>query len=504
MEGRSSKADARPVRTNADRLQTLLAELADEQEQRSARLRSELQKARQRADEAEAARDALLRSRSYRLAKALGKFSAIPAKLRHLLTPASDAKKTAKSGSSTARKPGHWEGHAATADTLAISYCFLPFIEAAAITMAKRIELMDGGVDVIFNSMDAPRDPHLAEIFAKNVRHARQMTAPVKFGRWPAVSAFCDQAEAEIVRLEEAHGPYRRLYSRSMWPASHFAAAAYRLKRPEISWVAEFSDPLQRDTMGNERNRKLDRAWLARQGVYGELDRRGFEIPLTDDLFFWCEALPVILADRLIFTNDNQLAYTLAYQSFEPLRALITEKAEISPHPVLPQDYYRLGKPTHKIDPTRLNIAYFGSFYPNRSLDDVLKAMADLPAAQKESNRLHVFTNQPDVLRASPSFQAVEEMVVVAPYVGFLDHLALTTRFDYLLVNDNKLSHRGVVNPYRPSKLSDYIGSGTPIWAIIEPGSPLDSESLPADSLRSMIDRPGSILEALLAMRKRT
>ena len=30
------------------------------------------------------------------------------------------------------------------------------------------------------------------------------------------------------------------------------------------------------------------------------------------------------------------------------------------------------------------------------------------------------------------------------------------------------------VNPYLPSKLSDYLGSDTPIWAIVEKGSSLD------------------------------
>ncbi len=45
----------------------------------------------------------------------------------------------------------------------------------------------------------------------------------------------------------------------------------------------------------------------------------------------------------------------------------------------------------------------------------------------------------------------------------------MTTKFDCLIVNDAR--KKGEINPYLPSKLSDYLGSETDIWVIYEEGS---------------------------------
>ena len=54
-----------------------------------------------------------------------------------------------------------------------------------------------------------------------------------------------------------------------------------------------------------------------------------------------------------------------------------------------------------------------------------------------------------------------------------LEFLNLTTQFDVLVVNDAATTAHHEVNPYLPSKVADYRGSGTPVWAICEPGSVL-------------------------------
>jgi hypothetical protein len=46
---------------------------------------------------------------------------------------------------------------------------------------------------------------------------------------------------------------------------------------------------------------------------------------------------------------------------------------------------------------------------------------------------------------------------------------------DILIINDATTDKK--INPYLPSKLSDYIGSGKDIWALYEKGSILSSKS---------------------------
>jgi hypothetical protein len=59
------------------------------------------------------------------------------------------------------------------------------------------------------------------------------------------------------------------------------------------------------------------------------------------------------------------------------------------------------------------------------------------------------------------------------PTVSFLEFLNLSTKFDCLIVNDSYTKDSYKINPFLPSKISDYIGSGQDIWAICEENSPM-------------------------------
>jgi len=61
------------------------------------------------------------------------------------------------------------------------------------------------------------------------------------------------------------------------------------------------------------------------------------------------------------------------------------------------------------------------------------------------------------------------------PKLEFLDFLSSLEDYDVLIVNDAYTADYFPINPYRPSKISDYQGSKTPVWAVVEPGSSLSS-----------------------------
>jgi hypothetical protein len=83
--------------------------------------------------------------------------------------------------------------------------------------------------------------------------------------------------------------------------------------------------------------------------------------------------------------------------------------------------------------------------------------------------------------------------------VPFLEFLNLTTLFDVLLVNDAATAQHHAVNPYLPSKISDYRGSGTPIWAICEPGSILSTQPVDFSSELGDVAGATAALRALIA-----
>ena len=67
------------------------------------------------------------------------------------------------------------------------------------------------------------------------------------------------------------------------------------------------------------------------------------------------------------------------------------------------------------------------------------------------------------------------DVISVNAMLGFLPYLNLTTRFDVLLITDFATRPHFDPNPFLPAKLADYLGSGSRIWAVHEPGSVLST-----------------------------
>jgi glycosyltransferase involved in cell wall biosynthesis len=389
--------------------------------------------------------------------------------------------------------------NARLARTLVYSACFPPYLDPSGIVMAKRIAAMDHPVDVISNGMAGARqsDPRLLEVAVSRLGHLEEAGAAAQFAHWPAIARYVELA-GRLARSLEAgkDAPYAEIYSRALWPASHFAAAVHKLRNPRVGWTAEFSDPIQKDINGADRPGPIPLEWLERQDFLKALRARGFEFPTTGTLFFWCEALPIVLADRLVFTNSNQLSYMASYQRDDQLRTALLAKATISPHPLPPKRLYEMGAPNYPLDDARTNVAYFGSFYANRGLEAVFDAMAGLPAAKRGRLCLHVFTQQQDAARSGAA-RCLGDSLRINPLVGYLDFLALTRRFHYLLALDADTTATHPQNPFLPSKLADYIGSGRPIWALCQHGSPMSSTDLPPGSVKTELGNTAGIRQAL-------
>ena len=119
---------------------------------------------------------------------------------------------------------------------------------------------------------------------------------------------------------------------------------------------------------------------------------------------------------------------------------------------------------------------------------------------QEERERLclHVFTAQPDELALQIARVGLAGTVRVAPYLPVLEFLNLTTQFDVLVVNDATTAAHHDLNPYLPSKVADYAGSGTPVWAIYEDGSVLSSLDLAHRSRLGDIEEAVRVLRTLI------
>jgi hypothetical protein len=383
---------------------------------------------------------------------------------------------------------------------LAIAYAFPPYADSSAVVAAKRIRAEAGVVDVVYNAMDSirERDYSIRRISAPFVSREVSVATPTYFQAWSSMSAFAIQGMEQIRRLETGREPYESLYSRAHFAASHFLATAYKLANPETPWTAEFSDPLSRDVAGQERGSKI-KADPFLNDLRAGMRRLGYPPPHSHNCLVWCEELAYRLADRLVFTNESQLEYMLGYCGDRDLAALARTKAVVRPHPTLPTEFYAMAEYAYPLEPDLVHLAYFGTFYASRGLDEVLGAIARARPGVRGRLRLHVFTTRADHLRLRVSELGIGNEVRLRPYVRYLQFLNLTTRFDCLIVNDAGRQPGRDLNPFLPSKWSDYRGSGTPVWGLVDALSPLSRQVLDFRSPVGDVQAAGDVLQLLTA-----
>ena len=359
------------------------------------------------------------------------------------------------------------------AKKLVISYCFTPYADTSANVVAKRIMEQNQVVDVIQNNMDGIRDidKHSHILTDDLIEDQIIINSKPLFGNWYHINDFCTKGMKKINENVMIKGEYEEIYSRTMFPASHFLAFEYKVKYPNVKWTAEFSDPLIYDVKGNIRNSKINNQEYL-DNINNLLSKHGFPEYNENNLFFLCEYLPYVFADVLIFTNENQKEFMIDNFPIPEISGIIEKKAVITKHPTLKEDLYNVIECDYRLDNNYVNFAYFGRDYETRNLNDVFYALYGLTNEYKNRCKIHFFTSDVEGFEKKMGCSPIRNNLEVNSYVSFFEFLNLTTKFDCLIVNDAK---KEGINPYLPSKISDYLGSGTDIWVIYEEGSAMSN-----------------------------
>ena len=385
------------------------------------------------------------------------------------------------------------------AKSLVISYCFPPYVDTSACVMAKRLRAEGKIVDVVHNNMGKVRNVSndLNLLVNDLIEQRKIVNTPSTFANWSGIYGFAIETLKWATRKQSN---YEEIYSRAMWPASHFAAFLVKQAKPELKWTAEFSDPILWDIKSQERYSKLELSFI-KENVLGkskDIDSLLLKYQDNDNLYFWCETLPYVYADEVIFTCTNQRDYMLSMISDDRIREIVFDKSVISQHPTLESFYYTLGSADYPIDREVKNIGYFGAFYSKRNLDDVVQALKAYKNNGRKDIVLHVFTEQQDDAVNFVKDNNLTDYIKVNGYLDYLDFLKVINVFDCLIVNDSIVKKEKGINPYLPSKLSDYMGVSSAIWAIVESDSALSKiESIRYISQAGDINTAMDILEQI-------
>ena len=390
-----------------------------------------------------------------------------------------------------------WELFEESTDTLAIIANFPPYSGTAGIVAAKRIVEKGTRVDVISSVMSS-RAKHEEDLLVTEpyVRRHKILTPDLRALNDRQIRGFIDGGLDTLQEWQSNGEHYTTMYSRSMMPYSHFLAAAIKRVNYALHWVAEFSDPNSLDVEGNIRASTFKSDAVT--SLFSGMGTRRQQELLNGDrkIYRWAELLPYFFADELIFTNENQLEIMLDYAP-AGYRETIRDKARVRQHPTLPSGYYRLARTKLIGHEGKIKLAYFGDFYKTRGMGELIEALESLSDDELDAFRLLVFTgSKPDVIhdRFSPRMNRILD---VQPRVDYLTFLATLDEMDCLIVNDSHSKDYFKRNPYLPSKVSDYQGSATPIWAIVEPDSSLSTMEFSYKSELGDISGAVSVLNKL-------
>ena len=344
---------------------------------------------------------------------------------------------------------------------LVISYYFPPSDNISGIVLSKRIINNNKQVDVITTSHgESFVDEYVKNRFVVDINHTKDSPK--------AIFEFIDKS-MDIIDNE-----YESVVSRSWEMSNHFLALEYKFKNPDTYWKAEFSDPLLHD-IDNKINTKKKHE-IDDEEFFSHVNREIQELgdfPLLENLsstFFTIEYLTFLFADEIVFTNANQRDLMLKQFPID-LTDYVFKKSTISPHPSLPGQYYHKSKSDVELDSECINIAYFGEwYYGKRHFESIFYALDSLNHKFKDKIRFYIFISNEKLLNDLK----VSDNIIVKKPLDYLTFLNATTKFDILLVNDLSTKDSWQLNPYLPSKVSDYMGSTSDIWAITEKGSSLD------------------------------
>lgn len=382
---------------------------------------------------------------------------------------------------------------------LAILYLFPPALDTSGLVAAKRLRERGLVTDVITHDLSSLRsiDPDSLRVPGPTLGRVHRMPGRASFAGWGHISDFAAQAWESMREWEGDQAEYRSLYSRAMPPAAHYAAALVKVRRPGMHWVAEFSDPLDLNPLGQHRTGPVKDDWLMVE-LREALQERGVAVEDDLRLFEWCERVTFALADEIIFTNGNQRDLMLDHCTDTSLAERARAISHVSAHPVLPPEFYDFADVELERRPGTIELGYFGVFYATRDLGDVASAMLRLTQRERDRLRLHVYTTDPDALSIKLAGLGLGGTIVAHAYRPFHEFLALTKDLDVLIVDDARTREHHDVNPYLPSKLADYRGSGTDIWAICEPGSIMSGQEFAHRSDLGDVDQAVRVLRSLI------
>lgn len=397
------------------------------------------------------------------------------------------------------------------AEDLVIAAKFPPVTSTSGIVFAKRILKNKKPVDVVQGKFNGFLDHDFNEVLEEYLDNRIIIDINPYSDTANTSDKFRTDGMSEIEKLNKE---YKTINSRCFPTPNNFLAFEYKIKHPNTTWIAEFSDPILVDLENKPRNKGKNFFYHNEEFIelinskINEINNiyEDYAFDLVkdgDSVFFIAEYLAYLFADKIVFTNINQREAMLSLYP-KDIRDLVMDKSDIQVHPTLGEEYYHIKETDYQIDDSYLNLGYFGTYLSKRNFEAIYYALSSLNDSLGDNighkAKFHLFLSNDDCEYLSRLVKDlnITDDIVLNEKVSLLEFLNLSTKLDVLIVNDSTTKGYFKANPFLPSKVSDYLGSGNDIWAICEEGSIM--ESLDEIKYKSYINDYKSTKEALYEM----
>ena len=255
---------------------------------------------------------------------------------------------------------------------------------------------------------------------------------------------------------------YDCIYTSSIPGISHIVGAKIKKKYPQIKWYASFSDPIKNSPYKKDpdlKNRSIFYRIAFNAGSYIYMNNKYEEVAIK-------------FADKLIFICEEQRDYTISqYNNEEEL----IQKSLIMPLTYIPEwNMYKELIKAPKVSNKPKVAVHLGRLYGLRKIDNFLIALKELKNENpdlKEKIVFHQYSEiQPYDLEKIKKY-GLEDVFVVHDKVSYEESVNIMKNADVLVLFDT-IMHGAKVQPYLPSKITEYLLLDRPILGICESNSP--------------------------------
>ena len=346
---------------------------------------------------------------------------------------------------------------------------FVPYNDTVTLLTYKRLRNLDLDIDVFcFRGKEDQgilNELKNDEQFKKfNIKYTSDLdwAIPRNFPLRLPVGLFLMNKYVSDSLKEFEKKEYKYLYSSIAPGISHIAAYKIKKKHPEVNWIASFSDPFKGSPYKKED--------LSSKSIFYRIAFNVGSYCLYNDRY---EEVAVNNADKLVFICEEQRDYTLKqYPNYKEL----LKKAVIYPLTYIPEwemykellDYKKTERSNKK------QAVHLGRLYGLRKIDEFIEALKELKEEDPDLENKIVFHQYSEIqgndVKKIREY-GLDNLFIIHDKISYKDSVNTMKEADILLLFDTLMPDQPI-QPYLPSKITEYLMLKKPILGVCGENSP--------------------------------